>query len=411
MKVALLKGESQYGVLRLMIDDMACAFQRRGWDVIMVDLEAMQNLTLAGLVQHLIAGGPLDLIISINFGGNFIDQQGRALIDLVGAPHVVQYVDYPLQDVNRLTSFARSTALLLVDPSHVDAVKELLGPDRFAYVGFSPHAALGNPKQIPSSPEGFAAERSIPILFAGTYCRPRSDVWDRYPLHFRKVLERAVDIATSTEWISPLDALDKSLLEHGLNPKGGGGVKREDMLSVRLLAAQVHDTVRWYRRDLFLKAAARAGLPLTVVGNGYDEVAGLFGNIDYRGSASVDETLRMMQNARLSISLTVNFGRGSHERALTAMVAGSAVASDFSTFYADAFASGREMSLFRWSHLEEDLATLADLAANPKALFEMAGAGQTKAMAEHRWDSRLDTIIQAGNAAKALYGHGASHPR
>ena len=93
------------------------------------------------------------------------------------------------------------------------------------------------------------------------------------------------------------------------------------------------------------------------------------------------------------------------------MVAGSAVASDFSAFYANAFEPGREISLFRWSHLDEDIAALAALAASPAVLFEMARAGQAKAMAEHRWDNRLDTFIRAGNAAEALYGNLPSSPR
>ena len=77
------------------------------------------------------------------------------------------------------------------------------------------------------------------------------------------------------------------------------------------------------------------------------------------------------------------------------MLAGAVAASDFSTYYADQFDAGREMVLFRWQHLEQDLAALRDLAEDPARLFEIAPAGQNKTSRNHRWANRVDAIIAA----------------
>jgi len=405
VKVALLKGQSQYGVLRLMIDETARAFRRRGAEVLVADLEQMHDLSVDDLGRQMTAGGPLDLVFSINVGGNFAGRSGRPLGELFDAPHVLQYVDYPLHDLKRLLSTSPTTALLMVDPSHVRTVEKLLGPERFAYLGFSPHAALGSPKQLPGRVETFVERRLIPVLFAGTCYGPDKGVWEAYPEHIRKVFLTAVDIATSIEWISPLDALDHAMAAHGLNPNGGTlpGVSPDDLLSVRMLAAQVQEWVRVERRQKFFTAAARAGLRLTAVGGGYEDVPGLFGNIDYRGSVGIDETIRLMQSARLVINLNGNFGQGTHERVFSAMVAGAAVASDFSAYYAQALAPGREIALFRWSNLDADMAELVEFAADPKALFDMAHAGQAKALAKHRWENRIDAFLNAAAATREKY--------
>ncbi len=401
MKVALLKGQSQYGVLRLMIDELATAFRRRGWDVTIADLEAMQGVTVDDLAGRLTSSGPLDLIFSFNFGGNFVGSDGRSMIALTQAPHEVQLVDYPLQDLRRLMAITPSTALLLVDPTHVRVITELMGPDRFAFVGFGPHGAIGSPKQLPGRWQSFVDQRSVPILFAGSYYRANETVWQAYPPLVRTVFMAAVEIATSASWVSPLKALDMSLSAHGLDPNGEGipGLRREDVIGVRMLAGQIQDWIRTHQRDAFFQAAARAGLPLTVVGKDYDEIAGKYDNIDYRGPVSVAEAVRLMQNSRLVLNLNANFSQGSHERPLSAMVAGAAVASDFSTFYAEAFQEKREIALFRWNALDDELARLGELASDPSRLFEMARAGQAKAVAQHRWDNRIETIVVAGKIA------------
>ena len=388
-----------------MIDEAARAFRRSGADVVVADLELMHGVPVEELGRRLTVNGPLDLVFSINIGGDFIGPSGCSMTEMFGAPHVLQYVDYPLHDLNRFLAIPPATGLLLVDTSHVRTVEKLLGPDRFAWLGFGPHAALGDPKQLPGRVETFIERRPIPVLFAGTGYRSNERIWDAYPEHIRKVFLTAVDIATSTEWLSPSDALDHALAVHGLDPNAAtlSGVQRDDLLSVRLLAAQVQEWVRTERRQQFLAAAMRAGLRLTAVGKGYEDVPEACTNIDCRGPVSIEETIKLMQNARLVVSLNGNFGQGTHERPFTAMMAGAAVASDFSTYYAEALEPGREIALFRWSNLESDLAELAEFTENSKALFEMARAGQAKTLAHHCWEHRIGAYFEAAAAVREKY--------
>jgi len=400
MRVALLKGQSVYGVLRAFVDDVAAGFVARGWDAQILDFE---HNNVADLPKLLAAGGPLDLVFSVNAFAEFRDGQGRTITDLTGAPHILQYVDYPLHTFTRFCALPQSTAVLLVDHSHVRTVNALFGEDRFAFLGFGPHGGLGAPVAMPQSAAEWAQQRPIQILFAASNYKPSDNLWEGIPDMLRGVFKYAVDMALATEWIAPLDALDAALAAHGLDPRDPtlGAAERQDLRNIRILASLVQETVRRERRQRFVAAARKVGLPLTVVGNGWNGVPGIAEN---KGPVAIEECISLMRQARLCISLSGNFGEGSHERPLSAMLAGAAVACDATRFYEQSFAPQREIALFHWMSLEADLARLTALSRNTEALFAMAELGHSAASRAHRWDNRVDTYLDVGRAVSRKLG-------
>jgi len=121
MKALLLKGLSSYEATTLFIDEAAAAFRRRGVDATVVDLGPPQDEL--GFLAAAVAGRRFDLVFSIGLFAELRDGQGRDVGQIVGAPFVVQYVDFPLSHYRRLAATAPATALLVVDPSHVEAVQ------------------------------------------------------------------------------------------------------------------------------------------------------------------------------------------------------------------------------------------------------------------------------------------------
>lgn len=392
MRILLIKGLSQYDATRLFIEDAAAAFQRAGWDAVVVDVEkADRELDYLGQV---VAGQRFDLAYSIGLFGERRDTAGRSLAEIVGAPHVVQYVDYPLSHYFRLNDTPAATVLLTVDPTHADAVRSVYGEGRFAHVAFSPHAALGEPHASEGDPEQFLAARDIPILFPGSFYKPGPPMWEQLPPATRKVFEAAVEIALGQEFIPALEAFDQALAQYG------GHLAPAARADFRVNAFAVHERVRQHRRFELLKAAARARLPVQVVGGGYDRDLYRFKNVTHLGAQSLDEVIALMRRSRVVLNVNANFGRGSHERPLTAMVAGAVAASDASSFYADNFGP-EAMVQFEWMRLDDGLQALAALLDDPQRMVAIARAGHAKAVAGHRWDSRVAGIVAAAQAARA----------
>jgi len=400
MRIALIKSQSRYGALRIFIDELAAAVRARGDEAVVLDLSSFM---LGDLADRLIAAGPLDLVFSFNTCGDYRDRSGRTIREATGAAQVVQFVDHPLHHMVRLKATAPDTAVLFVDRSHVRTVHKLLGPKRFAVADFNPHAALGSPAPVPSTADAFAAERPIEVLFAGTLYRPQKPQWDEFPSEVRAAFAAAAEAALSCEWLPALDALDAVLTQCGLDPQGTGEPQevKDELLGLREAAILIHDWVRAHRRASLLEAAAQGGLPLTVIGEGQSGALANYSNIKCLEPVEFRPALDLMRQARLVLNANANFGEGSHERPLSAMMAGAAAASDTSTFYQHEFDDGRDIILFHWTDLARGVARIKDLVSDTRALFERARAGQEAVLARHTWKQRVETILAAGKAVAA----------
>ena len=393
MRVVLLKGQSAYDALRIFIDSLAEAFAARGYEAIILDMT--QGAEHIATVEQQIFSAPVSLVFSFCIFGEFRDLEGRSLAHKFGAPHVIQHVDYPLTHSHRLDATAPETALLVIDASHVEAIHSVYGAQRFAHVAFSPHAAIGSPIALEANAAAYAAARPIPILFTGTFYRPGPAPWLNFPLGARRILDNAMQIALRAEWMPALAALDSSLRDQGLEPTA------PDLAPIRKMAALIHERVRTQRRLELFNAAAEVNLPIHVYGKGYEGELHRFKNVTYGGEVNLHQAIALMRQARVVLSINANFGAGSHERPLTALMAGAAAATDHSSFYAARFEVGEEIAIYRWQTLHDDLAALGRLADDPSATLAMARAGQARVMAEHQWANRIDAILSAADAAKS----------
>lgn len=237
------------------------------------------------------------------------------------------------------------------------------------------------------------AARPIPLLFPGTFYKPRPFAAPGLEPRVQRVVDSAVEISLTADFLPAMDALEQALDQSRV------ALPDARRPAFRLQAAFVHERVRAHRRFEMLKAVAKAGLPVEVYGSGYRSDLYRFKNVAYRGQVALSDMRGLMGRARMVLSVNANFGRGSHERPLTAMLAGAAVASDHSRLYDEHFEPGELLQL-RWTSLADDLERVAARLRDPEALHRQAVAGHLRAAAAHRWDNRLDAIIAAADAVR-----------
>lgn len=394
MAIILFKGHSEYGVLPLFIDELAKGFKARGYDVIIDDLMAHHDIVDVG---HRLRTYPSpELVFTFNILGGFHDDKGRNVSEITGAPHVVQLVDHPLTPGHMLwlDKAPATTALLLIDQRHVSDLVQTYGKNRFSYIGFSAHAGVGKTEPMPEDAAHFVAERPIKALFSAGYIAPTETPWSDIPAKVKPIFVDAADLALFKEDISTLDAIYIALAARGITPLSHPELCQQ----LGKCAAAVEGWLRCYRRRQFLAAAARVGLPLALFGKGYGEAESYRG-FQFGGPVDFTQTMELMRRSQITFNATI-FGHGSHERPPSAMLAGSVAASSYSTYFAKAFIPDKEITLFRWLHLDEDLARIRDLLDAPETLFTIAKAGQEKAQQEHRWANRIDAILVAADASR-----------
>ena len=393
MRILMMKGQSQYGGTRLFCDEAAAALARRGHDVEMLDLGDVDNGG-AIVLAHAATGARYDLIFTINIAGEFRDSLGRTLPDLYGGPHVVWHTDYILSQTARLHGTPKTTAVLLVDPTQVEAVQSIHGADRFDHIGFFPHPAVGEAAPDDASVDEFMARRPIEVLWSGGYQKP-DQPWAGVEGPARQVLQDALDLALSVEWTPPHIALDLVLKARGLDladPASRGA---------REAATFVDIEVRKTRRFEFLKAVAKTGVPLRICGAGWESQLYRFKNATYEGPVEMTRMAELMRQSRLVLNTNGNFGAGSHERPFSASLAGAATFSDYSRYYDEVLKPGENIELFYWKDLDAGMAQLSALASDPERCFAYARAAKAETLAHHTWDRRIGLILAAGEAVRA----------
>jgi Glycosyl transferases group 1 len=392
LRILVIKGHSQYGGTRLFADHAAAAFARRGFEVGVLDLAAIIDAggDAPAAILADAAAQPADLVFSINIVGEYKDPAGRSLAAIHGAPHVVWHTDYVLTNQARLEGTPASTAVLVVDPTQVDAIRSVYGVERFDRLRFFPHPAVGEPAPDDADADAFAAARPIPLLWSGGFQKPDAEPpWAGAPGPARAVFDDALDLALSVEWMPPLQALETVLAARGLDladPANRGA---------KLAAPMIDAEVRWTRRFEFLKAVAKSGVAVHICGANWEGQLYRFKNATYEGPVEMSRMVELMRRSRLVLNTNGNFGAGSHERPFSASLAGAATFSDFSRYYDQVFEDGRSMAMFRWKDLDAGMGRLAALAADPAACFAMAREAKALTLRDHTWDRRIDPILEA----------------
>lgn len=384
MRFVLIKGQSQYGSLRLHIDQFADALRRQGHDVQVVDMTGGGQAELDRTTAN-----PPDCYFGIGgVGSDYADAAG-SIYDQLGVVYATLHVDHPVHQAARVTARIRKQAAFFLDRTHVQFVSAWPSAKGLAHLGFLPPGANELPEPVDTSDEAFA-RRDIPLLFTGTYRGPPQAAWSAWEESPAKEIAGEIAGRMAEDARLPiLDALKASLAERGVPFTS----ELFDQFVPLLQAPQAFAEA--YHRDRLLHALGRASIPMQVYGAGWEPLVAQYPAFAYGGVGSFEETLHLLRRARLVLNTNNGFVSGGHERVFTAMCAGAAVFSDASRYYADAFKEGREIVTFEWRKLDTAPDRLRALMDDTPALAALARAGHKRAMAEHRWSDRAARVAKA----------------
>ncbi|MDB5467975.1 MAG: hypothetical protein JWQ46_2737 [Phenylobacterium sp.] len=385
MRFALYKGQSQYGSLRLHVDQLAAALIGLGHETQIIDLMAPDAQAELGRALT----DPPDCFFGFSGVGSDVQIEQVSAYDRLGSVYASLYVDHPVHHQQRLATPIRKNVAFFLDRSHVQLMTAWPKGRGFAHLGFLPPGANELTEPVDLSDEAFA-RRDIPILFTGSYRGPPQAPWRAWEESPAKtIVEEVAGRMAADARLPILDALKAVLTQLGseLTPQ-----LLSDVLPL-LQAPQFFAEA--YHRDALLQTLGRADVPLQIYGAGWEPLMARYPSFQYGGVGSFEETLHLLRRARVVLNINNGFVAGGHERVFTAMCAGAAVFSDNTKYYADTFKEGREISTFAWPKMAEAPDLLGALVADEARLAGIARAGARKAQGEHRWSERAGRLVKA----------------
>lgn len=392
MNILIYKGDFQYGVINLFIENISITLQEIGHNTLIVDLREEESINQ---IINIFSTKIIDCVIAFGGVGADLKINNQSIYDVVNTTYLAIFVDHPAHLLSRVIEPIRNYLISFVDKEHVDYVNEML-PQNHKISFFLPHGGLCNEKQVINKFDVYKNEKEIEILFSGTYMGKIQKKWEVDNIFPNELIEKVCNELIYNDYSSIHKTFYKVFEKSGI---------KFSLISKAQLSkifVQVITYVRQYKRNILIEKLAERGLKITICGRNWNNFVSKYKNIDYRGILSIEETIELIKKSKVLLNSTPNFTNGSHERVFTGMLNHAVVFSDRSKYYDNTFKDEKEILYYSFNSLDNDIDKLINYLSKDEKLFEITQKAYSIADQEHRWENRVDTILQMIELSKRL---------
>lgn len=395
MNILVYKGEFAYDVVNLFMFNTVHFLEKKGHNIILIDTfepNAGTKLVEAFNTQT------IDFVISFGMANNPVLGDGSVLYDITNATILAIYVDHPAYHISSLTENIKNFLCCFNDKHHVDYVNEIL-PNHHKIAFFLPHGGLTKTMEEDNRIKSFKTytkEKSIDILFSGTYMEEEAIFWENNENYPSTLIHETFELFIKDDYLSIQEAFkiifDKYKIKFSLIGK----------VQLSNLYKHFQNYIRAYSRILVIKQLAKNGFNITICGNGWDNFVKKYKNINYIGSLDISDNLELIKKAKILVNITPTLRNGSHERVFSGMLNNAVVFTDKSSYYDEYFENNKNILYYSFNSLNEDINRLKELLNNDKKLFEMSKDAYEIATKYHTWENRVDTMLDMIKLSKLM---------
>ncbi len=303
------------------LDELGIALQRMGHEINTVNLGNHDKISFRTLLEQ------MDVVICYDCIGMVLDSvkgdSGQNIYDERDIMLVNILVDHPMTLREYLLKAPKKSVHFCVDEYHVEYVKRFLGINN---VYFMPHVASVNIANMSED-----KEKDIDILLPGGI-RSCNEVYAALLQHLRgERMQRLALEVIEFLIVYPLYTLETAL-EYVLNEKKI--ILGDEHVAVFLEQLKNVDTfLRFYFREKVVTAIADAGIPITLVGGGWNALPLCKRwNVTALPGCKFAEVFPYMERAKITLTVMPWFKAGSHERIFNALLHNSCPLTDPSTW-------------------------------------------------------------------------------
>ncbi len=307
-------------------------------------------------------------------------EDNTPFLNTIDAPFFNVILDHPLYHHNILKQDLNNYHVLCLDENHRSYLRtcypHLKSVHLFPMTG------------SPAVPEIPFEKKDLPLLFTGSYTSPAE---------VRDAISKIPDFMQEQIW-SLIDRLEE---DPALTIEAAARELFADTIVTELFPLHMQS---FFLADTYLRASVRdrilnrlvsSGLPLTLCGNGYEK-APFYGkkNAVFLPEVPFPETFPLMARAKMTLNILPLFKNGVHDRVFSAMLNGSSVLTDKSSWLSTHFTS--EQHLFFYENGKDALDTLPDrialLLSSEDIVAAVAEAGKKEAFLHHTWEQRFQSL-------------------
>ncbi len=376
-KVVLLKGQSNYNVLRYWMDALARGLEKKGIETIVLDGNYSVNDQVITLLS-------LDVDAVISFNGLFLEN--KEIVDkVIKAPYIYLLIDHPIDHLGRLENLRPQDILTVMDRNDVNNLEHFGLNISNTYM--LPHAAI----ELSVEP----VEKTIDILVSGSY----SDMtmYTKYiesqPPAIFAICKEVIDNCLEDSRKYYIDEFLQAFAKRGVSID----LRLNDNPDIIKLVREIGRYIYSVNRLSVVTALADAGLPISIYGKGWEDSPLMdYPNVIIHKSVNYWETQELMRQAKVIMSFQALLRDGTHERVFAGMAARSVVMTNETPYLRELFTE-KELMFYNFNDLGAMVEAVQAILKDDDQREKMSEAAWQAIKGKHTFEERAQTIIDIFN--------------
>ena len=374
MKILALKGSSENNVLRVFVDELSSALCSLGVAVDVLDFEEHSDLSY---FLKILNDKSYDGIFSFNalLGDLIITPSNFSFLAELKKPYIAWMVDNPIYHHARLKNEIPKRHVICPSRHHLQFLRQakIIGQSSILLAGAS---------NFNQQPIAFS-NRNIQVLLLATWMGEPVKFWLEIEDELVKELApMAIELLIRDSSCNSVQALQISARSLGVNFEFS-----EAWIN---FCVHLQSYIRCLDRIEIVRCIANSGIPITLVGNGWESNLKNTGNINFCPNIDASDAWKMYDDSKVVINL--NSSNGACERLFNAIGRGACVVSDESETLKDYFKINKDIAFFDRRNPNTIISLIKDLLKDNRAEW-MAKRGWIKVGNAHTWKNRAIDIL------------------
>lgn len=366
----ILKGQSQYNLLRYWTDALAIGFEKQGVEVTILDLKFIDNHILSKyLNEH------YDAVLGFN---GYMLAPGFSTS--LNCPYIYLLIDHPIDHINRINNLKSTDILTIVDRYDIHTV------DRFCkmpnYVYMLPHAA--------QEVNMIKSKKEIDVLFTGTYINPENykEKWKENEILYR-IFEDVVEKCLYNTDYYYIEEVENWMREEY---KSQIDFKHNNFTA---LIRDIGYYIYSYRRLKVLDTILKAGIEIHIYGEKWDSSPLVkYKNAVLHEGVNYWQLQEVMRKSKIVMNIAGIAKDGTHERVFAAMSAQSVLLTNETPYLRELFKENEELVFYSFNHIEEVPMKIKNLLVNETEINRISKNALQAIIGNHTWNERAKQIIE-----------------
>lgn len=341
----------------------------------------------------------IDLSIGVNAMGMHIKYSDDQIVDVyadLDVPHISILLDEPFNPYcNGYADAARYHIVTYLDRTDKEYFSRMdLSVDK--YKMFMPLGGTVSGLSLEELLERKKQSSYEVVFSAGAFGDIRQGPeWEKFgvlPSHYMLNMLEDIVYLLQNEPLSVVAAANKVLAARGM-------AEDNYFQAAAYYFPAILCYIKGWRRRKLVAELLRNGIALDIFGDGW-EVADLPHGAKLHGAIAYEGMLQVMAEAKVVVNDEAVFNDGAHDRVFTAMLNGAVVVSEYSAYLAEEFVQNRDIFMFGWQDIGEQLQVIPHLLSDDGYREGIVCSAYGRTINRHTWRHRAERLLEAAELTK-----------